>query len=90
MRCCTKCGCYLPDGMVSCLACGFDNSKSPVRIVDSTGGSDGRAVLTEFNPMSIVKAPVMPTITELQYFDYFDQGDGTWKRYPNGLRKDRF
>lgn len=28
MRCCKACGCYLPDGVFACLACGFDERKA--------------------------------------------------------------
>ena len=27
MRCCKKCGCYLPDNTTFCLACGYDESQ---------------------------------------------------------------
>lgn len=31
MRCCKVCGCYLPDGVYVCLACGFDENKPPAQ-----------------------------------------------------------
>lgn len=27
MRCCKACGCYLPDGVYVCFACGYDENK---------------------------------------------------------------
>ena len=29
MRCCKKCGCYLPDKSTLCLACGYDEAPKP-------------------------------------------------------------
>lgn len=62
MRCCVKCGCYLPDKEFSCLACGFDNKSK----LNSAGGTGGHAKLSkpEKNPMLSVFTPIMPTLTE--------------------------
>ena len=35
MRCCKSCGCYLPDGVSECLACGYD--ETAVDIVPRSG-----------------------------------------------------
>lgn len=60
MRCCKSCGCYLPDGVSKCLACGYD---------ENTIGFHYGYGLSQWNgevrsPMGIVQAPVMPTKTE--------------------------
>lgn len=69
MRCCKSCGCYLPDGVSKCLACGYD--ETAVEIVprsgigiDRSGYGLGQWSKDVRNPMRIVQAPVMPTKTE--------------------------
>ena len=29
MRCCERCGCYLPDNTTLCLSCGYDKAPEP-------------------------------------------------------------
>ena len=76
MRCCKICGCYLPDGVSECLACGYDEKRGypvdeiPTTTLDeNTLGFHYGYGLSQWNgevrsPMGIVQAPVMPTKTE--------------------------
>ena len=34
-KCCEKCGCYIPEGEIACVSCGYDPTPKPARRPDS-------------------------------------------------------
>lgn len=93
MRCCKRCGCYLPDGVSECLACGYDEKRGypideiPTTTLDeNTLGFHYGYGLSQWNgevrsPMGIVQAPVMPTKDEFSGYSWRSFDGKIWREY---------
>ncbi len=80
MRCCKRCGCYLPDGVSECLACGYDEKRGyPVDEIPTTTLDDN--TLGVCYPMRIVQAPVMPTKDEFSGYSWRSFDGKIWREY---------
>lgn len=72
MRCCKICGCYLPDNVTRCLACGFDEHYNmspydPDEIMTTTLDDEYNRIIIG-NPIRAIHriyTPQMPTVTNV-------------------------
>ena len=60
MRCCKSCGCYLPDGVSECIACGYDENRGHSIDEILTTALDDKTIDVR-SPMRIIQVPYMPT-----------------------------
>ena len=77
MRCCKSCGCYLPDGVSECLACGYDENTLGFQ----SGYGLGQWSKDVRSPMKIIQVPYMPTKDEFSCYSWRSFDGKIWREY---------